>query len=160
MKKFGHTERIKIGFVASSGGHWEELMCLKQIADSNETFYVTEKGGQAQDFKNDKLYLFPQINRKERLFVPKFIGLMIGSLKTIITERPKVLISTGALLSVPFCVWGKLCGAKIIYIESFARVEDASMTGKIMYRWADLFLVQWESMLKVYPKAKFVGGIF
>lgn len=48
----------------------------------------------------------------------------------------------------------------IIYIESFARVDEASLTGKLMYPLADLFLVQWEDMLKVFPKAIYAGGIF
>ena len=47
----------KACFIASSGGHWEELMCLKELADSYDTFFVTEEGGQAKDsnlenFKN------------------------------------------------------------------------------------------------------------
>lgn len=156
----GNTNKTKIGFVASSGGHWEELMCLKDIAEKNDSFFVTEKGGQAHDFNNHRLYLFPQINRRELLFVLKFIAIIFKSLRIVIIEKPNVLITTGALISVPVCTLGKIFGAKIIYIESFARVENASLTGKIMYRRADLFLVQWESMLKVFPKAKYVGGIF
>ena len=54
----------------------------------------------------------------------------------------------------------KLRGGKVIYIESFARVHDASLTGKLVYRFADLFIVQWETMIDVYPRAKYVGGIF
>lgn len=38
---------MKIGFVVSSGGHWEEIMCLSEIANENEAFFVTESGGQA-----------------------------------------------------------------------------------------------------------------
>jgi len=29
-----------------------------------------------------------------------------------------------------------------------------------MYKIADLFLVQWEEMLEVFPKATYSGGIF
>ena len=25
----------KIGFISSSGGHWEELLCLREIAEEN-----------------------------------------------------------------------------------------------------------------------------
>ena len=75
-------------------------------------------------------------------------------------EKPKVVVTTGALISFPFCVYGKLMGAKVIYIETFARVNDRSLTGRLVYPIADLFLVQWESLLELYPKAKYVGGIF
>ena len=64
------------------------------------------------------------------------------------------------MVSFPFCLVGKLKRKKIIYIESFARVDKKSLTGRLVYPFADLFLVQWEPMLKCYPKAEYVGGIF
>ena len=75
-------------------------------------------------------------------------------------EKPEVIITTGALIAFPFCLIGKLKKTKVIYIESFARVNNKSLTGKLVYPFADLFIVQWESMLELYPKAKYTGGIF
>lgn len=75
-------------------------------------------------------------------------------------EKPDCIISTGALMTYPVCLLGKMRKIHIIYIESFARVDEASLTGKLMYPLADLFLVQWEDMLKVFPKAIYAGGIF
>ena len=48
----------KVCFIASSGGHWEELMCLKSVAQKYDAFYVTEEGGQANDASAnlDKIY--------------------------------------------------------------------------------------------------------
>ncbi len=54
----------------------------------------------------------------------------------------------------------KLFGKKLIYIESFARVYDGSKTGKLLYKYADLFIVQWESLKEVYPKAIYGGSIY
>nr|WP_225349401.1 hypothetical protein [Limosilactobacillus reuteri] len=56
--------------------------------------------------------------------------------------------------------FAKLMKKKVIYIESFARITTPSLTGKILYHFADLFIVQWKELLKVYPKAKYFGGIF
>ena len=75
-------------------------------------------------------------------------------------EKPDVIVTTGALIVFPFCLYAKLMGTKVIYIETFARVNDRSLTGRLVYPLADLFLVQWESLLELYPKAKYVGGIF
>ena len=63
-------------------------------------------------------------------------------------------------MTYPVCFLAKRKGMKIIYIESFARVDAPSLTGKLMYSLADLFLVQWEEMLEVFPKATYAGGIF
>lgn len=58
---------MKACFVASSGGHWEELMCLREIAKEHETIYITEEGNQAQDSFVKPKYLFRQINRHEKI---------------------------------------------------------------------------------------------
>ena len=55
---------------------------------------------------------------------------------------------------------GKILGSKIIYIETFANIHTKTATGRLIYPIADLFIVQWESMLKVYPKAVYGGWIF
>lgn len=151
---------MKACFVASSGGHWEELMCIKKIADEHDSFFVTECGGQADDSVFENMYILPQINRHEKRFIWHFIKLLIKSLKIMLKEKPDFVITTGALIAFPFCVYGKLMKAKVIYIESFARVRDKSLTGRLVYPFADLFLVQWESLLEVYPDAIYVGGIF
>jgi UDP-N-acetylglucosamine:LPS N-acetylglucosamine transferase len=100
------------------------------------------------------------MNRHDRGFVLLFIKLFIDVWKIIKKEKPDVVITTGALIAFPICLIAKLRGAKIIYIESFARVKDRSLTGRLVYPFADLFLVQWETLLECYPKAKYVGGIF
>lgn len=151
---------MKACFIASSGGHWEELMCLKEIAIDYDSVYVTEEGGQASDSNFEKIYILPQINRYEKNFLWHFIKLFKNAAKIMFKEKPDFIITTGALIVFPFCVYAKLMRKKIIYIESFARVHNKSLTGKLVYPMADLFLVQWESLLQVYPKAKYVGGIF
>jgi UDP-N-acetylglucosamine:LPS N-acetylglucosamine transferase len=85
---------------------------------------------------------------------------MLSAGKIMLREKPDFIVTTGALISFPFCIYAKLMRAKIIYIETFARVNDRSLTGRLVYPMADLFLVQWESLLELYPKAKYVGGIF
>ncbi len=153
-------KQIKICFVASSGGHWEELMCLREIAEAHESFFVTEQGGQAQETKLQNVYTTPQINRHEKGFIGHFVKLFAFANKVLRQEKPDVVITTGALIAYPFCLLAKLRGKKVVYIESFARVNNRSLTGRLVYPLADLFLVQWKSMLKCYRKAKYVGGIF
>jgi UDP-N-acetylglucosamine:LPS N-acetylglucosamine transferase len=74
--------------------------------------------------------------------------------------RPKVIVTTGAHTAGPMCCIGKIFGSKIVYIESFANIHTKSVTGRIIYLFADLFIVQWESMLKLYPKAVLGGWIY
>lgn len=150
----------KVLFVASSGGHLEEISRLKRIAGEYDNALVTEKNEfEVRDFGN-RQYFVPQINRKEILFLPKFIGLFFRALRILKKEKPEVVITTGALIAYPFCVLEKVRGGKVIYIESFARVKEPSLSGKLIHKQADLFLVQWEDMLEYFPDAVLGGGIF
>ena len=58
------------------------------------------------------------------------------------------------------CVYARILGRKVVYIETVANVHTPSMTGKIMYKLATDFYVQWEELLEVYPDAKFGGCLF
>jgi len=58
------------------------------------------------------------------------------------------------------CCIAKIFGAKVIFIETFANMKTRTVAGNLIYKFADLFIVQWESMLEVYPKAVYGGWIF
>ena len=90
-------------------------------------------------------------------------ALAINSLlawKTIRRERPDLIVSTGAAVAVPFFYIGKLFGAKTVYIEVFDRIDKPTLTGRLVYPITDKFIVQWEEMKQVYPKAENLGSIF
>ena len=151
---------MKILYVASSGGHWEELMCLKELFSEYDSVFFTEEGGQAQESVFGEIYTCPQINRKETNFFFHLITLFRTAGKIIKKESPDIVITTGALIAFPICLIQKIKKKKVIFIESFARVTEPSLTGKLCYRLADAFLIQWEGLKKAYPKAIYVGGIF
>ncbi len=159
MKK-KKERKLKICFAASSGGHYEQLMMLKPLMEEYESFVVTEKTKYNAKAKGEKTYYLTQVNRKEKNF---FIGMMsnfFNSLKIYMKEKPDVIICTGVLAMIPMCIIAKICRKRLIYIESFAKVTTATQTGKLLYKFADQFYVQWESMLEVYPKAIYLGGIY
>lgn len=82
------------------------------------------------------------------------------SIAVFLKERPDVVLTTGAGVAVPISYIVKIFGGKIIYIESFCRIDSASLCGKLMHPISDLFLVQWEEGKKFFPKAVFKGGVF
>lgn len=151
---------MKIVFAASSGGHLEQLLMLKPLMEKYDSILVTEKTDYSAGNLDVKTYYLRQINRKEFLFLPKLIANSWRSLMIIIKERPKVMITTGVLAIIPLALLMKLFGGKLIYIESFAKVSSKNMSGDLLYKFADQFYVQWEEMLKLYPKAIYKGGIY
>lgn len=149
----------KICFAASSGGHYEQLLMLKPLMEQYESFIMTERTDYAIQEAVTTYYLI-QINRKEKLRIPKLLHNAIRSVCIFCKERPDVIICTGVLAMVPMCLLMKLLGRKLIYIESFAMVSSATKTGRLLYHFADQFYVQWETMQEVYPKAIYLGGIY
>jgi UDP-N-acetylglucosamine:LPS N-acetylglucosamine transferase len=83
----------------------------------------------------------------------------VQSLFILIRIRPDAVISAGPAISVPVSVLGKLLGARIVFIESSSRIQHPSLTGRLMYRWADLFFVQWQQLQKELPRAVFAGRL-
>ena len=150
----------KICFIASTGGHFEQLMMLKPLMDKNESFIVTEKTGYSVITNNRKIYYLRQVNRNERTFIFKMMANTISSLNIFLREKPDVVISTGALASIPMCLLSKIFKRKVIFIESFAKINSPTLTGKLIYKFADRFYVQWEEMKEFYPNAIYKGGIY
>lgn len=148
----------KICFLSSSGGHFEQLKMLWPIM-KRDSFIITEKVDGIDDSTSINYYLL-QVNRREILFFFKLILNTFKSLFIFFKEKPKIIICTGSLSTVPFCIIAKIFNSKLIYIESYAKVNTGSLSGRLMYFIADKFYVQWREMLKVYPNAIFKGGIY
>lgn len=151
---------MKLCFAASSGGHYEQLMMLKPLMEKYESFVVTEKTIYNAANEKQKTYYLKQVNRKEKSFIPRMIINAFKSLGIYFKERPDVIICTGVLAMIPLCLIAKLFGRKLIYIESFAKVTSPTETGKLLYKFADQFYVQWEPMKEIYPNALYLGGIY
>ena len=132
---------------------------LRPLMEKYNSFLVTEKTAYQMQIPV-KTYYLKQVNRKEITFFPRMIYNFWRAVQLLRQENPDVVISTGALASVPVCLIARFHRKKLIYIESFARVTSASITGRLMYHLADQFYVQWQQMLEIYPDALFFGGIY
>lgn len=134
-------------------------MALRPIIEGRDGFVVTEDPGYDLDC-GIKTYKLRQVNRRERSFIPRMFANALAAIAICLRERPDVVVCTGVLATVPLCLFSKVLGAKLVYIESFAKLTDATETGRLLHRFADRFYVQWESMLDVYPDAICVGGVY
>ena len=150
---------MKICFAASSGGHFEQLMMLRPLMEKYESFIVTENTGYEVKTPVPCYYLH-QVNRRQWMCPLYLVGNALRSLKILHREQPDVVVCTGVLAMIPLCMEARLSGRKLIYIESFAKVTSATLTGKLLYRWADRFYVQWAQMKEIYPEAVCLGGIY
>ena len=150
----------KVCFAASSGGHYEQLLMLKPLMEKYDSFIITEETAYKTAANGIKTYYLKQVNRREKACLPNMIINIFRSLKLYRLEKPDVVICTGVLAMIPMCLIAKLHKKELVYIESFAKVTSATMTGKLLYQFADQFYVQWPQMKAIYPKAIYLGGIY
>lgn len=151
---------MKICFAASSGGHLEQIMMIFPMMNKFSGFILTEKTLYKFNPRDIKSYNVTQINRREILFIFKMFLVFFQTLIIFFKEKPDVVISTGALATVPICLLAKLFRKKLVFIESFSKISSPTITGKLMYKIADLFIIQWEELKKFYPNAIYGGGIY
>ena len=150
--------KLKICFVCSSGGHLAHLYMLKPFWQDKERFWATfDKEDTRSILQGERIYpvYYPSNRSIKALIINTY-----RAIKILRRERPDIIISSGAAPAVPFFWIGKLMGASTIYIEVFDRIDKPTMTGKIVYPVTDRFIVEWEEMKKVYPKAINLGSIF
>ena len=154
----------KVLFISSCGGHLSEMMMLKELFNKYDYHIITEKTKSTlylkDTYKNKVNYLV--FGTKDHFLIYPF-KLLINCFKSLyyyFKVRPDFIVTTGAHTAGPMCCLGKIFGSKIIYIETFANVHTKTVTGKFVYKMADLFVVQWESMLELYPKATYGGCIY
>lgn len=154
----------KVLFISSTGGHLKELLQLSPLFAHYNFHLVTEATPSNQNLlqKYPGRVSFLVFGGKEHLlaYLFKFPYNIVKSLIIFLKVRPSYLVTTGAHTAVPMCYIAKLFHKKVIYIETYANMKTKSLSGKLCYPIADLFLVQWASMLELYPDALYVGGVF
>jgi beta-1,4-N-acetylglucosaminyltransferase len=145
---------MKICLVCSHGGHLTEILQLKEAFKGHETFFITYDSVRTRQL--ERKYLLRNIGTNPLVMAQAFMSTLVILLK----EKPKLIVSTGSEIAIPAFYLAKILRIKTIFIESWTRVDRPTGTGKIVYPVADLFLVQWESLLKKYgKKAKYEGAI-
>ena len=153
----------KVLFISSTGGHLTEMLELKPLFRKCDYHIITEKTKSTlslqKKYKGRVDYL--TFGTKDHLWSYLFIfpWNCLKSIYYYFKIKPDVVITTGTHTAVPMCYIAKLFRKKVIYIETFANIETKTLAGRMVYPIADLFIVQWESMLKLYPKAVYGGWI-
>ncbi len=142
--------------IASAGGHLREA----RLATSRlgvKPVYITYKAPHLSSTKSDDAFYYVIHPRRNPL---RLLGNAIQALWLVLKLHPRVVITTGADVAVPFSIFARMVGAKLIYIESGANISSPTLTGKILYHFADLFIVQWKAVTKFFPKAVHGGPLF
>lgn len=145
---------MKVCVVASEGGHLTEAMFLEPVFGVHDWFLISYRCPRVEAFPRRK-YMLP--------IFPVSILAIFPALwivwRAFLAERPRVVLSTGSEIALPVFLVAKLFRAKCVYIETVTRFGNATLTGRLLYRFSDRFFVQNPETLSAYgPKAEYHGA--
>jgi UDP-N-acetylglucosamine:LPS N-acetylglucosamine transferase len=144
--------------VASSGGHLLQLVELRDEWPRHARHWVTFDSPDARSLLAGErtTYAHSPTNRN----IPNLVRNVFLAIRLFRRLRPRAVVTTGAGVGVPFCYVGRLFGARVIYIESFSRISEPSLTGRLIYPVAHEFFVQWPQLKRHFSRARYEGAIF
>lgn len=145
--------RETVAMACSGGGHSELLSELLDSVKDQPRVWITQRSWRADSLQSrgETMIYLPEWERSAYVR-GRIVSNLLRSARAA-ARRPKLVITTGAGLVLPFCLMAKLAGAKLVFIETPARLREPSKSGRLLGRFADRVLVQWQPMLAVYKDA-------
>jgi UDP-N-acetylglucosamine--N-acetylmuramyl-(pentapeptide) pyrophosphoryl-undecaprenol N-acetylglucosamine transferase len=152
---------LRLCLAASGGGHVRQLLDLQPVWSKHDYFFVTEETALGQTLQGEhRTYFVPHYAWGQVKFgtpfkmISRAIASFFQTAAFMLRERPDFVISSGAGAVFFAVLWGRLLGAKIVIIESFARFEKPSLFGRIAAPFAHDMVIQSAKLAGTYPKAR------
>jgi beta-1,4-N-acetylglucosaminyltransferase len=152
------TSRDEVLLVASNGGHLLQLLQLSDLWPQDRRHWITfEKSDAVSLLAGEKVtWAHHPTNRN----IPNLIRNFFLALSMLRSRNVAAVVSTGAGVAVPFAIAGRLLGVNVVYVESMARITSPSLTGRLVYPFADTFIVQWPGLQRFFKRARCYGTVF
>jgi UDP-N-acetylglucosamine--N-acetylmuramyl-(pentapeptide) pyrophosphoryl-undecaprenol N-acetylglucosamine transferase len=140
-------------FAGSAGGHLDLLRAIApDVVDGPEPVWVTSRTPRGERLRRDgaDVELLPEYGRSA-------LGALrnvLAAAQVVIRRRPRTVVTSGAGVVAPFCLLARLAGARLLYVETMARVNSPSMTARLLSRVAARVVVQWPELASALPRAE------
>jgi len=148
--------RRRVLAVASGGGHWVQLRRVMPAFDGHDVTYLTIDPTYRHDVPDARVHVVRDATRWDRL---GSVRLALQVAWVVLRVRPHIVFSTGAAPGLFAIVWGRLLGARTIWLDSVANIEEVSMSGRMARRWAQLWLTQWPQLARD-GGPEYAGAVF
>ncbi len=139
--------------VASHGGHWVQLRRLAVAFDGMDVRFVCTNPGVGEEVKPFSLDVVPDANLNDK---PALLRLALRMFWVVLRNRPDIVVSTGAAPGFFALLFGKMLGARTIWVDSIANADQMSVSGAKVRPFADLWLTQWPHL--VGPQGPYYKG--
>jgi UDP-N-acetylglucosamine:LPS N-acetylglucosamine transferase len=156
------ANQMKLLVAASAGGHANDLSALLERADAmwpeRPSVYVTTSNVRADKFRSEgmRVYVVREADRRTPISA---VIVTAQTLRLIWRERPDAIVTTGAMPMAIMCVWGRLFGAKIAWVDCLSQVDTLSLSGRVIRALAHLTLTQWPEVATRFRKVEYAGEV-
>ncbi|WP_448581832.1 glucuronosyltransferase [Thermaurantiacus sp.] len=146
--------RPRVLAIASNGGHWIQLLRLASAWDGCEVHYATTSPdcqghvarlAKARGQAAPGYHVVTDANRWQKF---RLIRQAVQVFALILRLRPQVIITTGASVGYFAIVFGRLLGARTLWLDSIANAKEPSLSGARAGPLADLWLTQWPELAR------------
>jgi UDP-N-acetylglucosamine:LPS N-acetylglucosamine transferase len=152
------SRRADLLLVCSSGGHLLQLVALRPAWAGLDRAWVTFDKSDARTLLAGErvIHAYGPTNRS----LPNLLRNLRLAVRVVRQTRPRAVLTTGAGVAVPFAWIARLHGARIVYVESFTRIESTSLSLRLIRPVAARLYVQWPELARRVPGARYVGDVF
>lgn len=141
--------------IASGGGHWNQLLLMLPPLDGYNVKYLTTVKGLPEQSNVGPSRIIPDCSASDKLQIP---SCAMALTREIVSFRPDVIISTGALPGLIGIIIGRVFGARTVWVDSIANAEEMSSSGRHARHFANLWLSQWEHVASA-SGARYAGSV-
>jgi beta-1,4-N-acetylglucosaminyltransferase len=150
--------RADVMLVCSTGGHLMQLSALREAWGDRPRVWVTFDKSDARSLLRGErvVHAYGPTNRS----IVNLVRNLFLARRVVRRVRPRVMVTTGAGVAVPFAWLARLAGARVIYVESFTRIDGASLSCRLISLVADRTYVQWPELQHELRRARYAGNLF
>ena len=149
---------VDVLLVCSTGGHLMQLHALREAWADRSRAWVTFDKSDARSLLRGERVLFAYGPTNRNLAnLARNLRLAVRVLRRL---RPKVIVTTGAGVAVPFAWIGRLGGARVVYVESLSRIEKPSLSCRLIGPFAARVYGQWPEFAEANATARYAGNVF
>lgn len=170
-RNIGGDRSCRTLIVLGSGGHTSELLSMTKHLESSFYHPIIYCKAATDTTSVDRLrnlhgpgrtvYDLPRAREVGQSYVTSVYTTIyafgIALYQVWFQWKPELVLCNGPGTCIPICaavVLGNILGlqsCRIVFVESFCRVESLSLTGRLLYMWADVFVVHWVQLQQRYP---------
>jgi beta-1,4-N-acetylglucosaminyltransferase len=157
MERVQPLGRVDILLVCSPGGHALQLSLLRPAWADYETAWVTLRTEDTRTLLEDERVVYAHGPTTRN--VPNLLRNLRLAWRLLRIAKPGVIVTTGAGIAVPFAWIGRLLGTRVVYVESFTRIDRPSLSCRLIAPVTDRLYVQWPELAERLRGARYVGAV-